>query len=250
MKTLTQVWLISAATCFVILILGFQIAGRLGLLVAFLLCLVLLYLIFRKGLNIFIARTKALEITGNDPYKMIIHLKQHALAYGFRSIRLFVSDNPTPPLVWPEFSNQLVVMVNKKTLEQLTTAEKKIFAHMLLSHGFLHSKLLRKTLGLIYISLSPIERIFAPLFNFLGQVLGLSKEIYKADLKALSVSQASHFEFGLLLHKLHYLETHTQHIFEGTYFFSILSKINPRLYNLKFHPHISNREKNLLGYAL
>lgn len=250
MKTLTQVWLICAASCFIFLIVGFQVGGRLGLLVSFLLCLVLLYLIFHKGLKIFIDRTRAQEILGSDPYKLAGLFKQHALAYGFRNVRFFVTDHPTPPLVWPEFSNQLVVFVNSQTLQHLTDKEKKLFVHLLLSHGFLHSKLLRKTLGLIYISLTPLEKLFAPLFNLLGYALGLSKEIYKADLKALSQSQASNFEFGLLLHKLHYLQTHNEKIFEGTYFFSILSKINPKLYNLKFHPNVIHREKNLLGYEV
>ncbi len=250
MKTLTQVWLICATSCFLFLILGFQLAGRLGLLVSFLLCLVLLYLIFHKGLKIFIERTRANEILGNDPYKLTGLFKQHALAYGFRKVRLYVTDRPTPPLVWPEFSNQLVVFINASTLEQLTAPEKKLFVHLLLSHGFLQSKLLRKTMGLIYISLAPLEKLFAPLFNFLAWSFGLSKEIYKADLKALSVSQATNFEFGLLLHKLHYMQTHNDKIFEGTYFFSILSKINPKLYNLKFHPNVTHREKNLLGYEV
>lgn len=250
MKTLTQVWLICAASCFIFLILGFQVGGRLGLLVTFLLCLVLLYLIFHKGLKLFIARTSAQEILGNDPYELTGLFKQYALAYGFRKVRLFVTDKPTPPLVWPEFSNQLVVFLNSKTLEQLNPTEKKLFAHMLLSHGFLHSKLTRKTLGLIYISLSPLDKVLAPFFNAIAYAMGLSKEIYKADLKALSVSQAQNFEFGLLLHKLHHLESHNDKIFEGTYFFSILSKINPKLYNLKFHPNVTNREKNLLGYAV
>lgn len=250
MKTLTQVWLICSASCFIFLILGFQVGGRLGLLIAFLLCLVLLYLIFHKGLKIFIERTKAQEILGNDPHKLTGLFKQHALTYGFRKVRLFVTDKPTPPLVWPEFSNQLVVFLNSQTLEQLTPAEKKLFVHMLLSHGFLQSKLTRKTLGLIYISLTPLDKVFAPIFNALAYSLGLSKEIYKADLKALSVSQAQNFEFGLLLHKLHHLKSHNDKIFEGTYFFSILSKINPKLYNLKFHPNVTHREKNLLGWVV
>lgn len=248
MKTLTQVWLICAASCLIFLILGFHFGGRLGLLCIFLLCLVLLYLIFYKGLKIFVERTQAQEILGNDPYQLTRLFKEYALAYGFRHVRLFVSDRPTPPLVWPEFSNQLVVFINRQTLEQLNASEKKLFVHMLLSHGYLHSKLSRKTLGLIFIALSPIEKIFAPLFNLIAYLLGLSKEIYKADLKALTVSRAQHFDFGLLLHKLHYLESHNDKIFEGTYFFSILSKVNPKLYNLKFHPNVTRREKNLLGY--
>lgn len=250
MKTLTQVWLICAASCLFILILGFQIGGRLGLLIAFLLCLTMLYLIFHKGLRIFIERTKAQEVLGNDPHKFLDLFQQHALNYGFRKVRLFVTDKPTPPLVWPEFSNQLVVFLNRQTVEQLSLAEKKLFVHLLLSHGFLHSKLTRKTLGLIYISLTPLDKLFAPLFNALAYALGLSKEIYKADLKAMSVSQAHHFDFGLLLHKLHHLNSHNDKIFEGTYFFSILSKVNPKLYNLKFHPNVSNREKNILGYFI
>jgi len=250
MKTLTQVWLICATSCFLFLIIGFQVGGRLGLLVAFLLCLVLLYLIFHRGLEIFIEKTKAQEVLGNDPYKLAGLFKQNALAYGFRKVRFYVTDRPTPPLVWPEFQSELVVFLNAQTLEQLTAREKTLFVHLLLSHGFLQSKLTRKTMGLIYISLAPLEKLSAPLFNLIAYALGLSKEIYKADLKALSVSQASNFEFGLLLHKLHYLQTHNDKIFEGTYFFSILSKVNPKLYNLKFHPNVTSREKNLLGYEV
>lgn len=250
MKTLTQVWLISTAGCFLILILGFQLGGRTGLFSAFILCLTLLYLIFQKGLKIFIIKTKAREVIGSDPHKITTLLEENSLNYGFRKVRLFISEKPTPPLVWPEFSNQLVVFLNRRTLEQLSPAEKRIFVHMLLSHGFLQSKLTRRTLGLTFISLSPFEKLFAPLFNLLAYIMGLSKEIYKADLKALTASQASHFEFGLLLHKLHYLESHTEDIFEGTYFFSILSKVDPQLYNLKFHPNVSHREKNILGYAI
>ena len=101
MKTLTQVWLICSTSCLIFLILGFHFGGRLGLLVAFLLCLVLLYLIFHKGLKIFIERTKAHEILGNDPYQLTGLFKQHALSYGFRKVRFFVSFNSPNSLDLP-----------------------------------------------------------------------------------------------------------------------------------------------------
>lgn len=224
MKTLTQVWLVSAASCFIILVIGFQMGGRIGLFVAFLISLLFLYLIFYKGLLIFIKKTKAHEVTGNDLHYFAPLLKDLAHHYSFKKIRLFISQSHTPPLVWPELHDQLIVFINGETLSQLNNSEKKIFAHLVLSHGQIQSKLARRFLGLLFISTYPIEKIFAPFFNLIGYLLGLNKEIYTADLKALTLSQTSHFEFGLFLHKLHFLNYHTQNIFEGTYFFQFFQK--------------------------
>jgi hypothetical protein len=250
MRTLTQVWLIVATSCLFFLILGFHFGGRLGLLIAFVMSLFFFYLLFDRGLKILMQKTRAHEVKGKDTTQFMPLLQKSALQYEFKKVRLFTTQHPTPPLVWPEFSNQVVVFMNATTLTHLSESEKKILVHILLSHGFTQSRLMRKVLGLMYISLAPVNNFFSPFFNVLGYLFGLSKEIYKADLKALTTSGITQFEFGLLMHKLHYLSMHTDKIFEGTYFFSILSKNKPRILNLKFHPSIDKREKNILGYSI
>jgi len=254
MKTLTQVWLICAAGCFLILIIGFNLADRLGLFAGFIVCLLFLYLTFYKGLKVFIEKTKSKEVLGSDPTFMTQYLNELKSRYGISRVRFFLSHNRTPPLVWSEFSNELIVTVNARVIHSLTLAEKKLLCHLLLSHGHYQSKLLRRILGLFYLSLTPIEKIVSPFFNVLSYLLGLSKEIYTADLKALSNSQvcghATQLEFGLFLHKLHYLNQHKALLSQGTYYFSILSDKNSALYNLNFHPHITKREKNILGYSI
>jgi len=254
MKTLTQVWLWSAAGCFLILILGFNLADRIGLFVAFLLCLAFLYLTFYVGLKIFLNKTKSHEVLGSDTTQMTQYLNELKRLYGVKSIRFFTTPNRTPPLVWSEFSNELIITVNQRVVNNLTTAEKKILCHLLLSHGQHQSKMLRRVLGLLFMSLTPVEKIVSPFFNFTSYLLGLSKEIYTADLKALSQAQtsghATQLEFGLFLHKLHYINQHKALLTQGTYYFSILSDKYSKLYNLNFHPHITKREKNILGYSI
>lgn len=254
MKTLTQVWLWSAAGCFLTLLLGFNLADRIGLFFAFLLCLAFLYLTFYVGLRIFLSKTKSHEILGSDPSRMTEYFQEIQKYYGVKKVRFFTTPHRTPPLVWSEFSNELIITINQRVINHLTTQEKKILCHLLLSHGQHQSKMLRRVLGLLFMSLTPIEKLISPFFNFASILLGLSKEIYTADLKALSQAQtlghATQLEFGLFLHKLHYINQHKALLTQGTYYFSILSDKFSSLYNLNFHPHITKREKNILGYSI
>lgn len=252
MKTLTQVWLTLVIISFFNLILGFQLAGRIGLFVALLVNLFFIYMILHRGLEIFKKLTKASLVLGSDMTGFKNVLDSLKELYGFSQIELYTTTVQGSPLVWSELSKKLVVFIHEKNLTQLATQEKILLAHLVLAHGQNHTALNRRLIGLLYVSLqnSFLQTLLNPFFNILATAAGLKREWFWGDNQALKMSQAPPQDLGLLLHKLHYLTYNQNYSFYGAEFFSILSNHSSQLYKLKIHPKLPLREKQLMGFSL
>jgi hypothetical protein len=251
MNTLTQVWVLSIALCSVILVSTFKLAGRLGLFVGFILSLVVIYLLLHKGLKLFLDQINSKLHKGSDPTgfnQLIFRCLQN---YPIQQYYLHYTTEPTHPLVWRNFKNDIHLVVNKDMVENLDSDEKIILAHLLLSHGSVHSNLDRRLFSILFLSLRPISRFLAPLFNSFGVMLKFKKQIFKADLLALknsnSLTPDMRNDFSLFLRKLHNYKFHRLKYYRGENFFSILSTSSPSFFSLRLTPSLDVRLKNLMG---
>lgn len=251
MNALTQVWVFCFALCSVVLVVGFKIAGRLGLLVSFFLCIGLLYLLLHKGLELYLNHLRAEEKKGSDSTGFKSLLKQFENQYGFNNTVLYYTQEPTHPLVWQTFNTQLHVLIHPELVKNMELTEKKMLAHLLLSHGREHSRLRRRFLSILFLAFSPISSVFSSLFNLAGHIVGLKKQILKADLEAFRNIGTTSFEsknnFSLFLRKLHHLSYHKTAYKKGESFFSILSTANNPYLKLHLTPTLHHRMSNLSG---
>ncbi len=251
MNALTQVWVFSIALCSVILVTTFKVAGRLGLFIGFCISLILVYLLLHKGLKLFLAQIKAKLHKGSDPTGINALILKHKSKYPISNYFLHYTSAISHPLVWRNFQNDLHIVLNKNMVQRLDESEKNILVHLMLSHGTLHSKLRRRFLSIIYLSFSPLSRLLSPVFNLLSTTIRLKKQIFRADLMALKLSDSTTFEkindFSLFLRKLHNLKFHKTAYTNGEHYFSILSTSKSGVFNLKISPALDVRLKNLIG---
>lgn len=251
MNTLTQVWVFSIALCSFILVISFKLAGRLGLFIGFILSLVLLYLLLHKGLQVLLDQIKAKLHKGSDPTGLNQLLLTYQNQYPIKKYYLHFTDAKSQPLVWRNLSDELHIILNKSMVENLDADEKKILAHLVLSHGTHQSKLRRRLLSILYLALNPFSRVLSPVFNFSSQMLKLQKQIFKADLMALKssncLSPEKMMDFSLFLRKLHNLKFHQMNYVRGENYFSILSTSQNGHFHLKLCPPLDQRLKNLIG---
>lgn len=251
MNALTQVWVFSIALCSVILVTTFKVAGRLGLFIGFCTSLILIYLLLHKGLKLFLTQIKAELHKGSDPTGINALILKHKSKYPIAHCFLHYTDAISHPLVWRNFQNDLHIVLNKNMVQRLDVQEKNILVHLMLSHGSKHSKLRRRFLSIIYLSFSPVSRALSPAFNLFSSAVSLKKQIFKADLMALKLSESTSLEkindFSLFLRKLHNLKFHKTIYTNGEHYFSILSTSKSGAFNLKISPSLDARLKNLIG---
>ena len=251
MNTLTQVWVFSVALCSVILVSSFKIAGRAGLFIGFLISLGLIYLLLHKGLKLFLDQIKAKLHKGSDPTGLNRLIFQNKSKYPIKKYNLYYTTQTTHPLVWRDFQNELNIILNIRMVEKLDPDEKKILAHLVLSHGSHHSKLRRRFFSIIYLALYPLSTLLSPIFNLSSNVFKLQKQIFKADLMAVAMSDSLSLDqmndFSLFLRKLHNLSFHKIQYRRGENYFSILSTSHSGIFNLKLCPSLNVRLKNLIG---
>ncbi len=251
MNTLTQVWVFSIAICSVILVSSFKFAGRLGLLIGFIFSLGLLYLLLHKGLKLFLDQIKAQLHKGSDPTGLNALFEKHKSKYPIKKYFLYFTDYTSHPLVWRDFQNDIHIILNKPMVQNLDPTEKNLLAHLMFAHGTKHSKFRRRFFSIFYLALHPVSTFLSPLFNFSAKLLQLEKQIFKADLMALSQSEsmtpAKMNDFSLFLRKLHNLKFHQTKYRRGENYFSILSTSSKNFFNLKLCPALDIRLKNLMG---
>lgn len=251
MNTLTQVWVFSVAICSIILISAFKFAGRLGLFIGFIVSLVLIFLLLHKGLQLFLDQIKAALHKGSDPTGFNQLLLKHKSKYFIQKYFLHYSDEPTHPMVWKNFQNELHIVLNKPMVEGLDIDEKNLLAHLMLSHGSQQTKLRRRFFSIIYLALRPVSTFLSPIFNLCGRIFRLQKQIFKADLMALKMSESINVakinDFSLFLRKLHNLKFHKTRYRRGENYFSILSTSTNNLFRLQLCPTLETRVTNIIG---
>ncbi len=259
MKSLTQVWFIIAISCFILMIIAFKTAGRLGLFVAFIFNLFALYLLFHRNIIRFFKHIDLTEIRGQDPtgFKNLILKAAHE--FGFSEIRLFTTSHNCPPLIWKDLNwldqkQNIYIVLNSEALRNLNLTEQQILVYFLLSHAKQRSMIRRKVLFTMYALVSWASPLFSPVFNALGRVLGLHKEVMRADMNTLLnlelQTNIQNHDFALFMRKFHALKNHTDHSFKALYFFSLTTQTKNSIYKLNFQPNIYSRQKQIAKFAV
>lgn len=128
MRTLTQVWVFFVSLTFVLLLLGFQLGGRRGLFIAFLLSLLIIYATLHRGLALFKRHLNIKELTGSNSGGFLILLQQTKSQFDMQEVHLHFSKNPTPPLVWKNSPHEGHILIHQDLLNHLSQDEKHIFA--------------------------------------------------------------------------------------------------------------------------
>lgn len=250
MRTLTQVWVLFVALTILLLVAGFQLGGRLGLFIAFLLGLVFLYLILKKGLWIFSKHFKFQQAVGSDPLGLLKILDELKYQYGFQEIRLFYSEQKTTPLAWQENSNCGSFLLYKELPETLNPQEKVLLGHLLLSHLKTRSSFKTRFFSILDQSFGWLRFIVSPILSFLSFLTGYSRSILNADYSAMKNAQVSDYEFGYFLNKLHGLRFHKSIKITGAEFFSILTPASRTKWQTFGQPPIKQRLTTTMGFTL
>ena len=257
MSTLTQVWVFTLFFCTIVLVTGFKLAGRMGLLLAFVVCVIYAYLFFHRGLRtLFSTHLKKYKIqpfSGSDVaglHKLVNEIKN---LYSLKSVQIYYTEENTQPLLWRDFFDQGHIIVNSNLVMRLNADEKLILAHWLLAHLSTHSLLARRFFAILYLSFNPASRFIVAFFNLMAFIFRFENEIYSADLLALKNSRAQVVEYCLFLRKLHNFKLHRQRMKRGEKFFTPLSFAKKGALNdfihLSLAPGFDKRTQRILGYS-
>lgn len=95
MKNTTKVWIFLALMCLFSLILGYKLGDRLGLLLAFLISTLFLYLLVSSHHPLTLRQMHAKELEGQDPWNLNERVAHWAHKIGLPSPRVFIVDSPT-----------------------------------------------------------------------------------------------------------------------------------------------------------
>lgn len=249
MRTLTQVWLFFLALTFLFLILGFQIAGRLGLLIAFLFSLFLVYATLQRALVLFRKKLNAEEYLGNDPSGFLTELNKNKLHFKLKKIYVYRTSQPTPLLIWRNRPDEGHVVFHQQLIENLSPKEIRLLSLFTLAHLESRSFLLPPILSLInqsLLNLAPLSSVFSFTLTTLARS---QKDVFKADEKFKLMSDASNLEIGYFINKLHHFEFAQSTSSIGTEYFSVLSVDNGPI-NRYGIPSLKHRLKKLMGFYL
>ena len=261
MSTLTQVWVFTLFFCATVLVTGFKLAGRMGLLLSFAVCAIYAYLFFHRGLKtLFSTHLKKYKekspiqpFSGSDVAGLHKLINETKTLYNLKSVQIYYTEENTLPLLWRDFFDQGHIIVNSNLVMRLNPDEKLILAHWLLAHLSTHSLLARRFFAILYLSFSPASRFFVAFFNFMAFIFRFENEIYGADLLALKNSRAQVVEYCLFLRKLHNFKLHRQRMKRGEKFFTPLSFAKrstlTEFVQLSLAPGFDKRTQRILGYS-
>ena len=106
MRTLTQVWVFFVSLTLVLLFAGFQLGGRRGLFISFIVSLVLIYATLHRGLALFKKHLNIKEQKGNDTHGFLKRLNQTKKQFGMKEVHLHYSNKPSPSVCVPYWSSR------------------------------------------------------------------------------------------------------------------------------------------------
>ncbi|MBC7741605.1 MAG: hypothetical protein H7061_05380 [Bdellovibrionaceae bacterium] len=248
MRTLTQVWVFFVSLTLVLLFAGFQVGGRRGLFIAFILSLVLIYATLHRGLALFKRHLNVKEQTGNDTGGFRELLQMYKNQFGMDEVILHFSNRATPPLVWKNSPESGHVLVHRELLNHLTSTEKNILAHFVLAHLAERSFLIPRILSIFEQGFWGLNYLVAPVATLITQILRIPATLLKADLKTMQTAGISSFEMGYFIQKLHGFSFHNTKTLKGGEFFSTLTLKNRRGWLTHGHPQLKTRLINVMGF--
>ena len=248
MRTLTQVWVFFVGLTLFLLLTGFQLAGRRGLLLAFLVSLALIYATLHRGLALFKKHLNVKAWDGNDPTGFSNALQSLKKEYHLSRVMLHFTNQSSPPLVWKNSPGEGHVMVHHQLLEHLNSAEKKLLAHFLLAHLNERSFLMPRVLSIFEQGFWGLNLLMAPFVTFFTFMMRIPSQLLKADLKAMQKSEVSVFEMGYFIHKIHNFQFHRTSSLKGGEFFSTLTITNQSRFRSHGLPTLEKRLINVMGF--
>ncbi|MEQ1722221.1 MAG: hypothetical protein ABL930_03535, partial [Pseudobdellovibrio sp.] len=120
-----------------------------GLFVAFLISLFLVYAALHRGIRLFKRKLNAQEFSGNDASGFLTEIQSNKLKFGFRKIHVYKTLHSTPPLIWRSRASEGHLIVNSNLLDNLGEVEIKLLSIFLLSHLQTRSFLITPILSVI-----------------------------------------------------------------------------------------------------
>lgn len=250
MRTLTQVWVFFLTLTFLFLILGFQLAGRLGLFTAFIISLIIVYATLHRGVRLFRKKLKAQPFVGNDSSGFLTELNSHKLKFSLRKINVYRTEYHTPPLVWKNRPSEGHLLVNSRLIENLNPREIKLLALLLLSHLEQRSFFITPILSVINQSFFILNFFSVIVSKMTTSVFKIKRDVLSADAKFKIEAETSDYELGFFLNKLHNFEFHQNKKQLGTEYFSVLSLKKYDFFDQYGIPSLKQRLEKLMGFAI
>lgn len=250
MRTLTQVWVFFLVLIFLLLVTGFEVAGRLGLFISFLLSLYLVGATLRSGLQLFQKKLKSFPLKGHDQSNFLHEIEKNKLRFGFKNIHVHLSPEPSEPLIWKSADNEAFILLSEPLLNILNREQCSLLALLCLSHLEKRQLLLPSLLSVLL--QSPLYYTGLPsLLSFaLTHLFRVPQQVLEADQQFMTLSGKSTYDVGFFIHKLHKLDCNNgQSRRRGVECFSVLSQssISVRAAGL---PSLQKRTTQLIGFAL
>ncbi|MGZ3726422.1 MAG: hypothetical protein ACXWQQ_11510 [Pseudobdellovibrio sp.] len=250
MRTLTQVWVFLISLTFIFLLVGFQLLGRVGLFIAFLLSLGFLYAALRNSLRLFRGALQTKAFTGNDPTGFLSEIEKNKSNFGFKKVDIYATTHPTPPLVWKNTDDTGYIIINDRLLDQLNTREIRLLSIFLLSHLENRSFVVVHILSILKIPIVFLSLISSAFSAFANRLFKTQLELTTSDIKFITMSEVSKFEAGYFIHKLHKINLNHLKKNNPFHFFSTLSIDSQLLFNEYGIPDLKSRLKKMMGFSL
>lgn len=265
-NTNTKVWIFILSTSLALLILGYQIGERLGLIIGFLLALLLNFIVFYYGENRVLSKLRAQRLKGQDAWGVLDMVERMSHQLGMPAPAVFMTPHKSANAFcvghsWKNgslgFTLGLLQKLNSKELEAVV-AHQLCHIRRLDTFAFSVSSTLANSvvgLGQFLDSFLPYRlQFFMPLLSPFGwliiKVVVGEKSFFENDLMASELLNNRH-PLGEVLWRLEGLaQTQPLEIPACT---SHLFIVNPEGFRqrnlfLKSHPSIETRLQKLMGY--
>lgn len=250
MRTLTQVWVFFIALTFSFLFLGFQLGGRAGLFIAFLISLYLTYAALHRGTRLFKSKLNAKEFKGNDLSGFLNSIQANKKNFGFKKIHVYTTEQKTPPLIWRSLPDEAHLVINSQLPDNLNPQEIHLLVILLLAHLEKRSFLITPVLSVINQSLTSFNLVSVALSSFINFIFNTNKDVLSADAKFRNISECTPFELGFFLNKLHNFDFNQNQKQLGTEYFSVLSLSRNNILNQYGIPSLNQRLEKLMGFVI
>lgn len=266
MNNNTKVWIFILSSSLALLIIGYQLGERLGLLIGFLLAVILNFFVFFYGESRVLSKLNAKRLKGQDAWGLITKVEKISAQLGMPAPAVFITPhNSTNAFCVGQTWKKSSLGVTQGLLARLSEAElEAVVAHQLChirrldTFAFgVSSVLANSVVGLgqfLDLALPYRLQFFMPLFSPLGwfiikSVVG-EKSFFENDLMASEILE-SRTILGEVLWRMEGLaQTQPLEVPPCT---SHLFMVNPESFNqknlfLKAHPAIEIRLQKLMGY--
>lgn len=249
MRTLTQVWVFFVSLTVTLLIVGFELKGRLGLFLSLIFSLFLMYIVLHRGLLLFRKQKLYTEQKGADPSGFLKNINALKHDYNIQYIHFYLTAELTPPLVWKDYPNFGYIVLNDHLLSHLSESEKMMLSHLLLAHLKIRPTFRPRLFSVFELGFLKLQFLFSPFISLAATLLQSQKYYLQSDLLGLQKSHVSNYEFGYFLKKLHDFEFHQVKNLQGAEYFSALTAVNHSLWKNFGQPSLAKRFISVMGFV-